>query len=81
VEDRNAYLDLREFVLHVVRVHRLDLFTRRGTEHLDDFDELVDSARRGMTATISIPVPEYRQANASGKERTQTLPGTGADRA
>lgn len=38
-----AHLDLRELVLHVIRVHRLDLFASRGTENLDDFDELIDS--------------------------------------
>ena len=36
-------LDLRELVLHVVRVHRLDLLPRRGAEHLDNLDELVDA--------------------------------------
>lgn len=39
-----THLDLRELVLHVVGVHGLDLLTRRGAEHLDDLDELVDTA-------------------------------------
>lgn len=38
-----VWLDLRELVLHVVRVHRLDLLARRRAEHLDDLDELVDA--------------------------------------
>jgi hypothetical protein len=36
-------LDLRELVLHVVGVHRLDLLARRCTEHLDDLHQLVDA--------------------------------------
>lgn len=39
--------DLRELVLHVVRVHRLDLLARRCAEHLDDLDELIDAALSG----------------------------------
>ena len=40
---KGVRLDLRELVLHVVRVHRLDLLPRRGAEHLDNLDELVDA--------------------------------------
>ena len=36
-------LDLGELVLHVVRIHGSDLLTRRGSQHLDDFHELVDA--------------------------------------
>lgn len=36
-------LDLREFVLHVVWVHRADLFTGRRPEDLDDFDQLINA--------------------------------------
>lgn len=36
--------DLWEFVLHVVWVHGLDLLLCRGTQHLDDLDELVNAA-------------------------------------
>ena len=39
--------DLREFVLHVVGVHSLDLFSRRCTENLDDLHKLVDTALAG----------------------------------
>ena len=40
-------LDLWELVLHVVRVHRLDLLARGRAEHLDDLHELVDAALTG----------------------------------
>lgn len=36
-------LDLGELVLHVVRVHGTDLLAGGGTEHFDDFNELVDA--------------------------------------
>ena len=36
-------LDLRELVLHVVRVHGADLVAGRRAEHLDDLNELVDT--------------------------------------
>lgn len=36
-------LDLWELVLHVVRVHCLDLLPRWSAEHFDDLDQLVDS--------------------------------------
>ena len=35
-------LDLGELVLHVIRVHSLDLLSRWRTEHLDDLHQLVD---------------------------------------
>ena len=79
VERRNAYLDLRELVLHVVRVHRLDLLTRGGTEHLDDLDELVDSAKAGMKCDPSdlpqIPAgkPQARGENGPRLSREQRL--------
>eukprot|EP00967_Tisochrysis_lutea_P065811 scaffold85645_cov29-Tisochrysis_lutea.AAC.2 len=34
-------LDLREFVLCIVLIHRLDLVKGRRSQHLDDLDELV----------------------------------------
>lgn len=34
-------------MLHVIRVHRLDLLTGRGTEDLDDLDELIDARLAG----------------------------------
>lgn len=37
-------LNLREFVFHVVRVHRLDLLSRWRSQNLDDFDQLINSA-------------------------------------
>lgn len=40
-------LDLREFVLHVVRIHRLDLLPRRSSKYLDDLYELINSALSG----------------------------------
>jgi hypothetical protein len=36
-------LNLREFVLHVIRVHRLDLLSRWRSQNLDNFDQLIDS--------------------------------------
>lgn len=36
-------LDLREFVLHVVRIHRTDLVTRRRSQNFDDLDQLVNA--------------------------------------
>ena len=36
-------LDLRELVLHVVRVHGANLVPCRCAKNLDDFDELVDT--------------------------------------
>ncbi len=36
-------LDLGEFMLHVIGVHGLDLITRRRSEHLDDFHQLINS--------------------------------------
>ena len=35
-------LDLGELVLHVIRVHGLDLLSRWRTKHLDDLHQLVD---------------------------------------
>ena len=40
-------LDLREFVLHVVRVHGADLVARGRAEHFDNFHELVDTRLAG----------------------------------
>lgn len=37
-------LDLRKLVFHVIRVHRLDLFSGRCTKDLDNFHQLVDTA-------------------------------------
>ena len=37
-------LDLWKLVLHIIRIHGLDLLSRRSAEHFDDFDELVDPA-------------------------------------
>jgi len=37
------WLDLREFVLHVVWVHRTDLVSRGRTQNLDDFYQLIDT--------------------------------------
>lgn len=37
------WLDLREFVLHVIGIHRPNLFASWGTQNFDDFDKLVDS--------------------------------------
>lgn len=39
--------DLRELVLHVVRVHRLDLLAGGCAQDLDDLDELIDAALSG----------------------------------
>ena len=36
-------LDLRELVLHVVRVHSTNLLARRRSQDLDDLDELVNA--------------------------------------
>ena len=41
--DQRVRLDLREAVLHVIGVHRLDLLPRRRAQHLDDLDQLVDA--------------------------------------
>jgi hypothetical protein len=40
-------LDLREFVLHVIGVHRTNLLTSRCTENLDDFHQLVNTRLTG----------------------------------
>ena len=50
-------LDLREFVLHVVRVHGADLVARGRAEHFDDFHELVDTRLAGeerLAETLTI---------------------------
>ena len=39
--------DLWKLVLHVVRVHRLDLLARRCTEDLDNLDQLVNATLAG----------------------------------
>ena len=36
-------LNLREFMLHIIGVHRTDLFPRRRAKDFDDLDQLVDS--------------------------------------
>ena len=36
-------LNLREFVLHVVRVHGTDLVSRRGTQNLNNLYQLIDT--------------------------------------
>jgi hypothetical protein len=36
-------LDLRELVLHVVGVHGADLVASRGSQDLDDLDQLIDT--------------------------------------
>ena len=35
--------DLWEFVLHIIRVHGLDLLPRRCPQNLDDLHQLVDT--------------------------------------
>ena len=55
-------LDLGELVLHVVRVHRLDLLARRRPKDLDDLDQLVDT-----TLSWEERLPEHQlRHNASG---------------
>lgn len=49
-----ANLDLWEFVLHVIRVHRLDLFTSGSTENLDDLNELIDTVRGGLRSISEV---------------------------
>lgn len=47
--DSLAYLaervrfDLREFMLHVIRIHRLNLIASWSTQNLDDLYQLVDA--------------------------------------
>jgi len=36
--------DLRKFVLHIIRIHGLDLLPRRCSQNLDDLHQLVDAA-------------------------------------
>ena len=36
-------LDLWELVFHVVGVHGTDLVTSRGTQNLDDLDQLINT--------------------------------------
>jgi hypothetical protein len=40
-------LDLREFMLHVVGVHGLDLLPRWRPKHLDNLNQLVNAALAG----------------------------------
>ena len=40
-------LDLREFVLHVIRIHGTNLLSRGCAEYFDDLDELVDAGLAG----------------------------------
>lgn len=45
-------LDLRELVLHIIRVHGSDLITSGRAEDLDNFDKLIDarlSREQGLT--------------------------------
>ena len=58
-------LDLRELVLHVVRVHSLDLLARRRTEHLDNLNELVNSALAGEQGLAQ---HQLRHDTASGPD-------------
>lgn len=39
--------DLRELVLHIVGVHRLDLLPRWCSQNFDDLNQLIDSALAG----------------------------------
>lgn len=39
--------DLWEFMLHIIRVHGLDLLPRRCPQNLDDLYQLVDAALTG----------------------------------
>ena len=57
------WLDLRELVLHVVRVHRLDLLPRWSPEHLDDLDQLVDATLSGEER---LPQHQLRHNAAGG---------------
>jgi len=44
--------DLWELVLHIIRIHGLDLFPRRCPQNLDDLHQLVDAAltrEQGLT--------------------------------
>lgn len=41
---KGVRFDLRELVLHVVGVHRLNLLPRRCSQNLDDLNQLIDSA-------------------------------------
>ncbi len=58
-------LDLRELVLHVVRVHRLDLLARGRSEHLDDLYELVDPA---LSWEERLPEHELRHHASGGPD-------------
>lgn len=40
-------LDLRELVLHVIRIHGLDLLTSGCAEDLDDLHKLIDTTLAG----------------------------------
>jgi hypothetical protein len=40
-------LDLWELELRVVRIHGVNLLTSGGSEHLDDFNQLVHAALAG----------------------------------
>ena len=55
-------LDLRELVLHVIRVHRLDLLPRWGPKNFDDFDELIDAT---LSREQRLPKHELRHDTSS----------------
>ena len=55
-------LDLREFVLHVIRIHRPDLISSRRPQNLDDFHQLIDT---GFTGEKWLAEHKFRH-NASG---------------
>lgn len=40
-------LDLRELVLHVIRIHGTDLVPRRSSQDLDDLDQLINARLAG----------------------------------
>jgi hypothetical protein len=55
--------DLGEFVLHIVWIHCFDLFSCRGPEDLDDFDQLIDAT---LTRKERLPEHELRHDTPGG---------------
>ena len=56
-------LDLREFVLHIIRVHGSNLIAGGGAEDFDNFDELIDA---GFSREQGLTEHEFRHDASSG---------------
>lgn len=64
----STHLDGRKFMLHVTRVHHLDLFFTWCSQHFDNLDELIDPACVQVSFTLR------RGVDGSEERRDRDVP-------